>query len=78
MLCNLVCKLMGRHAHVDICRGFDLHNSRTQHITKRISPNPHQEKDWITHSLHWLRMGNIVALLLQLTTLMLLPGFKGD
>jgi hypothetical protein len=57
MLCNLVCKLMGRHAHVDICRGFDLHNSRTQHITKRISPNPHQEKDWITHSLHWLRMG---------------------
>jgi hypothetical protein len=61
MLCNLVCKSMGRHAHVDICRGFDLHNSRTRHITKRISPNPHQEKDWITHALHWLRMGRLAA-----------------
>ncbi|KAF8261846.1 hypothetical protein EI94DRAFT_1705222 [Lactarius quietus] len=57
MLCNLVCKSMGRHAHVDICRGFDSHNSKTQHITARIPPNPDQDKDWITHALHWLRMG---------------------
>ncbi|KAH9029438.1 hypothetical protein EDB85DRAFT_1967038 [Lactarius pseudohatsudake] len=56
MLCNMVCKSMGRHVHVDICRGFDSHNSKTQHITERISPNPDQPKDWITHALHWLRM----------------------
>ncbi|KAI9455080.1 hypothetical protein BJY52DRAFT_1151944 [Lactarius psammicola] len=57
MLCNLMCKSMGRHVHVDICRGSGSHNSNTQHITKRISPNPDQAKDWITHDLYWLRMG---------------------
>ncbi|KAH8977863.1 hypothetical protein EDB86DRAFT_2816692 [Lactarius hatsudake] len=56
MLCNMVCKSMGRHVHVDICRGSDSHNSETQHIAKRISPNPDQAKDWITHALHWRRM----------------------
>ena len=59
MLCNLVCKSMGRHVHVDICRGF--HNSKTQHITERLSPNPNEAKDWITHELHWLRMGRLVT-----------------
>lgn len=48
---------MGRHVHVDICRGPDSHNPETQHITKRISPNDDQAKDWITHALHWHRMG---------------------
>ncbi|KAI9450269.1 hypothetical protein BJY52DRAFT_196728 [Lactarius psammicola] len=57
MLCNMVCKSMGRHVHVDICRGSGSHNSRTQHINKRISPDPDQPKDWITHTLHWHRMG---------------------
>ncbi|KAH9005515.1 hypothetical protein EDB86DRAFT_1452107 [Lactarius hatsudake] len=57
LLCNMVCKSMGRHVHIDICRGFDSHNSKTQHITKIISPNPDQPKDWITHGHHWLRMG---------------------
>ncbi|KAH9059756.1 hypothetical protein EDB87DRAFT_1562790 [Lactarius vividus] len=56
MLCNMVCKSMGRHVHVDFCRGSDSHNSETQHIDKRISPDPDEPKDWITHALHWRRM----------------------
>ncbi|KAH9039442.1 hypothetical protein EDB83DRAFT_2228401 [Lactarius deliciosus] len=57
MLCNMVCKSMGRHVHVDFCRGSDSHNSETQHVDKKISPNPDDPKDWITHALHWRRMG---------------------
>ncbi|KAH9039441.1 hypothetical protein EDB83DRAFT_1717346 [Lactarius deliciosus] len=57
MLCHTACMSMGRHVHVDICRGSDSHNSETQHIDQRISPNPDQPKDWITHALHWRRMG---------------------
>ncbi|KAI9444006.1 hypothetical protein H4582DRAFT_1807752, partial [Lactarius indigo] len=56
MLCHTVCMSMGRHVHVDICRGSDSHNSETQHIDQRISPNPDEPKDWITHALHWRRM----------------------
>ncbi|KAH9171595.1 hypothetical protein EDB89DRAFT_1906874 [Lactarius sanguifluus] len=57
MLCHTACMSMGRHVHVDICRGSDSHNSETQHIDKRVSPNPDEPKDWITHALHWRRMG---------------------
>ncbi|KAH9171597.1 hypothetical protein EDB89DRAFT_1093696 [Lactarius sanguifluus] len=57
MLCNMVCKSMGRHVHVDFCRGSDSHNSETQHVDKKIFPNPDDPKDWITHALHWRRMG---------------------
>ncbi|KAH8977860.1 hypothetical protein EDB86DRAFT_3157188 [Lactarius hatsudake] len=56
MLCHTVCMSMGRHVHVDICRGSDSHNSETQHIDQRISPNPDEPKDWVTHALHWRRM----------------------
>ncbi|KAF8270133.1 hypothetical protein EI94DRAFT_1572289 [Lactarius quietus] len=53
MLCNLVCTSMGRHVHIDYCRG-DLHdNPEVLHIDERIVPNPDQAKDWITHDLHW-------------------------
>ncbi|KAI9455148.1 hypothetical protein BJY52DRAFT_1427134 [Lactarius psammicola] len=57
MLCNMVCKAMGRHVHVDVCRGSDSHNSETKHIDKKIAPNPDLPKDWITHGLYWGRMG---------------------
>ncbi|KAH9171591.1 hypothetical protein EDB89DRAFT_1852099 [Lactarius sanguifluus] len=56
MLCHTACMSIGRHVHVDICRGSDSHNSETQHIDQRISPNPDEPKDWITHALHWRRM----------------------
>ena len=61
MLCNMVCKSMGRHVHIDICRGSESHNSETLHIKKRMSPDPDQDKDWITHALHWRRMGAFVV-----------------
>ena len=50
---------MGRHAHIDHCRG-DPHDPETQHIDKKVLPNPDQPKDWITHSLYWRRMGELV------------------
>ncbi|KAI9455069.1 hypothetical protein BJY52DRAFT_1122205 [Lactarius psammicola] len=55
VLCSLVCKSMGRHVHVDFCRGFGSHNSETQHVNQRIFPDPYRAKDWITHALHWRR-----------------------
>ncbi|KAI0292593.1 hypothetical protein B0F90DRAFT_1645427, partial [Multifurca ochricompacta] len=56
MLCNMVCASMGRHVHIDFCRGDASHNSETLHIKKRIVPRPRIPKDWITHGLHWRRM----------------------
>jgi hypothetical protein len=60
MLCNLVCKSMGRHVHIDYCRGDPCDNPEAQHINERMVPNPDQEKDWITHGLHWRRMGTLI------------------
>ena len=60
MLCNLVCTSMGRHVHIDDCRG-DPHDQEVIHINERIVPNPDQAKDWITHGLHWRRMGEFIA-----------------
>ncbi|KAI0297435.1 hypothetical protein BC826DRAFT_166673 [Russula brevipes] len=57
MLCNLVCTSMGRHVHIDYCRGDPCDNPETQHINERMVPNPDEPKDWITHGLHWRRMG---------------------
>lgn len=61
MLCNMVCLEMGSHVHVDFCYGPDSHNSETQHMKERMSPDPDQAKDWITHALHWRRMGRLVV-----------------
>jgi hypothetical protein len=60
MMCNLYCTDLGRHAHVDYCRSADAAScggSEIQHISARIQPNPDKAKDWITHGLHWKRMG---------------------
>ena len=57
MLCNMVCTSMGRHVHMDYCRGDPCNNPETQHISERMMPNPDQPRDWITHGLHWRRMG---------------------
>ncbi|KAI9450271.1 hypothetical protein BJY52DRAFT_1227294 [Lactarius psammicola] len=42
----------------------------------RMSPDPDEAKDWITHALHWRRMGRLVKLTFFLASLKLLPGFK--
>ncbi|KAI0302836.1 hypothetical protein B0F90DRAFT_1667445 [Multifurca ochricompacta] len=57
MLCNMVCASMGRHVHIDYCRGDASHNSETLHLKEKIVPKPQIPKDWITHGLHWRRMG---------------------
>ena len=64
MFCNTVCTSMGRHVHVDYCRGEPHDYPEISHINERILPNPDQNKDWITHGLHWRRMGEFVALTL--------------
>ena len=61
MLCNLVCTSMGRHVHIDYCRGEPHDNPEVLHIDERMVPNPDQDKDWITHGLHWRRMGENVT-----------------
>lgn len=60
MMCNLYCADLGRHVHVDYCRSADAapcSGTEIQHISARVQPNPERTKDWITHSLHWKRMG---------------------
>jgi hypothetical protein len=60
MMCNLVCSSMGRHIHIDYCRAKDSGlccDVEVQHLNERMTPNPNQAKDAITHRLHWLRMG---------------------
>jgi hypothetical protein len=57
LLCHLACTSLGRHVHVDYCRGDPHDNPGVQHISERMGPNPDQEKDWITHGLYWRRMG---------------------
>jgi hypothetical protein len=60
MLCSMVCKELGRHAHIAFCRSATAASCRdreVQHIKDRMQPEPGRAKDWITHSLHWARSG---------------------
>jgi hypothetical protein len=60
MMCNLYCADLGRHVHIDYCRSdqaAQCKGAEIQHISTRVEPNPEKAKDWITHSLHWKRMG---------------------
>lgn len=60
MMCNLYCTDLGRHVHVDYCRSADIAScsgTEVQHISARVQPSPEKAKDWITHGLHWKRMG---------------------
>jgi hypothetical protein len=68
---------MGRHVHIDYCRGEPHDNPEILHVVERMVPNPDQEKDWITHGLHWCRMGKFVSRHFQLVLLRTFSGFKG-
>jgi hypothetical protein len=61
MMCSLVCQEMGRHLHVDYCRTEASKvcegSAEVQHISTRLTPHPERPKDWVTHSLHWRRLG---------------------
>ena len=78
MLCNLVCTSMGRHVHVDYCRGDPHDNPEVLHINERLVPNPDQAKDWITHGLHWRRTGEFATGKFFEVVLMTFSGFKGN
>ncbi|KAG1764551.1 hypothetical protein EDD22DRAFT_883267 [Suillus occidentalis] len=61
MMCSLICQALGRHVHIDYCRAEDaaacIGNNETQHISKRLVPNPERAKDCMTHNLFWRRAG---------------------
>ena len=63
MLCSLFCTAQGRHTHIDFCRALSAGECRdpeVSHITVPIQPNPEKAKDWVTHELHWQRLGMCV------------------
>ncbi|CAI2161360.1 13694_t:CDS:10 [Funneliformis geosporum] len=45
VLCNVYCKDLGRHRHIDYCHNEEIH------------PNPDKPKDFISHKLFWERTG---------------------
>jgi hypothetical protein len=64
MMCNLVCSSMGRHVHIAYCRaaeGGPCCGVETQHVNERLTPNPDEPKDAISHGLYWRRMGSSTA-----------------
>jgi len=58
MLCNMVCKSLRRHIHVDSCRADDDGvcggGPGVQHIDDTTSP---EKQDLISHRLFWDRSG---------------------
>jgi len=54
MLCSMVCKGLGQHAHIAFCPSS---REEVEHITKRTGPDPSKGKDWITHTSYWARSG---------------------
>ena len=58
MLCNMVCKSLRRHIHVDSCRADDDGvcggGPGVQHIDE---PNSPEKQDLISHRLFWDRSG---------------------
>ena len=63
MLCSLFCTAQGRHTHIDFCRALsagECGDPEVSHITVPIQPNPERAKDWVTHALHWQRLGMCV------------------
>ena len=64
MMCSLVCKELGRHAHIDYCRAKTPAecrvNNEVEHITKKLRPEPDRPKDFLTHNLFWKRSGKSI------------------
>ncbi|CAG8553477.1 11111_t:CDS:10 [Acaulospora morrowiae] len=62
VLCNLYCKEIGRHLHVDYCKDegtckLNTNNPYIKHVEDQFDPNPQQAKDFISHHLFWERSG---------------------
>ena len=65
MMCNVVCRALGRHVHIDYCRAKTPAecggNNEVQHITKKLRPGPDRPKDFLTHNLFWKRSGKSIT-----------------
>ncbi|CAB5351424.1 unnamed protein product [Rhizophagus irregularis] len=64
VLCNLHCKDLGRHRHIDYCKneencksGNQGQGQDIQHINEKVQPNPEKPKDFISHKLFWEQTG---------------------
>ncbi|CAB4409770.1 unnamed protein product [Rhizophagus irregularis] len=62
VLCNLFCKDLGRHRHIDYCKNVKNcedgnQGQDIQHINEKVLPNPDKPKDFISHKLFWERTG---------------------
>lgn len=59
VLCSMVCKQLGRHAHIEYCRTQDgpCSGNDLEHIENPMLPNLHLPKDWVTHKAFWKRSG---------------------
>ena len=59
MLCSMICKALGRHAHIDQCRLGEDHKciggAGVEHFQQRTGAIGN--RDWITHRLFWARSG---------------------
>ncbi|CAG8499822.1 1587_t:CDS:10 [Acaulospora colombiana] len=59
VLCNLHCKELGRHRHIDYCQNEEIcklnsnQSTDLQHINGRVHPNPDNPKDFISHHFFW-------------------------
>ena len=81
--CSMVCRSMGRHAHIDFCRSENAEycsGADLQHIPTAMTPEPSKPKDLVSHSLFWKRTGIVVPFISStppLIPLLAPPGFKG-
>ncbi|KAG8892570.1 hypothetical protein FRB99_002627, partial [Tulasnella sp. 403] len=60
VVCKMVCSEFGRgHPHLSYCphRGGVCAEPESEHIDKPMSPEPERPKDWVSHRLHWQRLG---------------------
>ncbi|RUS25274.1 hypothetical protein BC938DRAFT_472396 [Jimgerdemannia flammicorona] len=59
-LCNMFCKDLGRHKHIDYCQSAastTCSGEGIQHISEKINPDPDRPKDFVKHGLYWKRTG---------------------
>jgi hypothetical protein len=60
--CSMLCKELGRHAHIDYCRtepGQPCTGPGIEHISAPLHPNPNKAKDFVVHDLYWRRTGEL-------------------
>jgi hypothetical protein len=61
MLCSLVCKSLGRHAHITDCiageNGQCAGGAEMQHVKPTRQVVRGVAKDWVTHNLYWKKSG---------------------